>query len=134
MNHDLDEQPIAVIDGDKVFLLSKDVEYTLTYEEFEYAKAVLEHGIDKQYLNNIIRPCDIIGYLFETNPEAENVVVEEEVSIAKRSMDKDSIRIMTFAFAALLVIIGGAIAYMMISDGGSSAPAAVSTATSGLSL
>lgn len=119
---------IAVIDDDKVYIMADNIEYVLTKSEYDYALAVLTHGIDIQYLSNVIRPCDIIGYLNETNPEAENVVVEEECSIAKRQGDRENMKFISIGFAALLVLIGAGFLYMMISDGGSSASTTASAA------
>lgn len=106
---------LAVDQGKTVLIISDDVTYTVTKEEYTKVKDIFTYGIDEDEVSCIIRPHDIIGYLEETNPEAQHNALESAVMIAKRQM-KDELTVkFVWAFIILALILGSAIAYTIIS-------------------
>jgi hypothetical protein len=126
---------IAYQDDDNVILETDDVRFMMTRTDYDYVKGVLRSGVPLEDLNPVIRPSDIIGYLEESNPEAENNVVETEVTIAKRSVSKEDIRILAIGTTIFLALIGLAAFYIIIShDSGSGASAAATAANTAVSV
>nr|WP_321496332.1 hypothetical protein [uncultured Methanolobus sp.] len=126
---------IAYQDGDNVVLETDDVRFSMTRKDYDYVKGVLRSGVPLEDLNPVIRPSDIIGYLEESNPEAENNVVETEVTIAKRSVSKEDIRILAIGTTIFLALIGLAAFYIIVShDSGSGASAAATAANTAVSV
>ncbi|MDK2948513.1 MAG: hypothetical protein PWQ63_1673, partial [Methanolobus sp.] len=73
----------------KVFATDRngdDVSFTLTKEEYNAARTILTEGIPVKDLRAVITPSDIVGFLYEANPEAQNVMVETEVNRGLRAL------------------------------------------------
>ena len=123
---------------DEVILKNEDVEFTMKKKDYDFVKDILTDGISLDELSPIIRPCDIIGYLEETNPEAEKNVVETEVTMSKRNVfSKEQLTLMSIGVLIFMAMIGLGALYILVSastgDGGGTT-AAASTAASSISL
>src|SRR6056297_2782474 len=73
----------------KVFVTDRngyDVSFILTKDEYIAAINILQEGIEVQNIRRVITPSDIVGYLYEANPEAQNVMVEVEVNRGLRAL------------------------------------------------
>ena len=125
----------AVDFGDSVLIKSNKVSYTLSKDEYNYVKTILDNGIKLDNTSMVITPHDIAGFLNESNPEAENVVTEVSIMRALKGAGKENFKIIAWAFAFFMVIMGFVIAYVVITnDAGSSLSAAANTAASGVSI
>lgn len=83
-NRSLIAKCIAVDCGKTVEFKAKDrsgynVDFTLTKDEYLAARSVLTNGVLVTDLRNVITPQDIVNYLYEANPESQNVMVDVEV-------------------------------------------------------
>jgi hypothetical protein len=126
---------IAVDLGNTVFIRSDKVQYTLTKEEYNYANQILQKGIPLDKTSLIINPHDIVSYLNESNPEAENVVTEVSIMRALKGAGKENFKIIAWGFAFFIMIIGFILAYVVITqDAGSSLGAVAGNAASGVTI
>lgn len=64
-----------------------DVSFRLKKEDYTTVRTILKNGVPVTELRNVITPCDIVNYLYEANPEAQNVMVDVEVQRGKRGID-----------------------------------------------
>lgn len=124
-------ETVAVDCGDTVLVHSDKITYTLSKEEYEYAKSVMTYGIDMDQLSPIINVHDIIGYLNESNPEAEQVVTEREVSMALRSQKAQNLNIIAYGVAVFMAAMAVIAIYVVFTsgDGGSAGTIAQSAAS-----
>lgn len=121
---------LAIEDGNDVIIVSDDVEYRIPREVYDYVKAVMDKGVPLEDVNPVIRPSDIIGYLEEVNPEAQNVVVEREVAVAQRQANKQNIQILAIGATLFMLLIGLGALYILVS-GSSGGTGGVVSAASG---
>lgn len=75
---------VAVDYGKEVMVIAYDrsgydVSFRLKKEEYNTVRSILQNGIPVTEIRNVITPNAIINYLYEANPEAQNVMVDIEV-------------------------------------------------------
>lgn len=121
---------IAIDDGDNVIIISNDVKYSIPREDYDYVQDVMRRGVPLTDLNPVVSPSAIIGYLEESNPEAQNVVCEKEAAIAARAANKQNMQILSIGAAMFMLLIGlGALYILVTQTGGGGAEAAAGAAS-----
>lgn len=110
---------IAVDMGKEVLIRSMDrngddVSFTLKKDEYELARHILVNGINADKLSNVITPHDIVGYLYESNPESQNVMVDVEVQRGLRQQKKDIGKTIAYAGGFATIIMAMVIFYLAI--------------------
>ena len=125
---------LAVDFGDKVLIMSNDVEFTIPKEDYDFLKERFIKGFTEEDTGNIIQPCDIIGYLMEYNPEAEKNIAESEVAIAKMGMNKEQMQMISIGVIIFLALIGLGALYILVNQNSAGADTVVQSAASGISI
>jgi len=127
-------ESVAVDMGKEVLIRSMDrngddVSFTLKKEEYELARSVLINGVGIEKLSNVISPHDIVGYLYESNPESQNVMVDVEVQRGLRQSKKDVGRLVAYAGGFATIIMAMVIFYLaVVKDPGAAAEVASNAA------
>lgn len=119
---DLITYSLAVDLGKDVRIIARDnvgddVSFTITKDEYRVVKKALTVGVDVSKLRNVITPSDIIGFLYETNPEAMNVMVDVEVQRGLRQKLNGYTPAIVGAGIFATIILAMAIAYLMVTNG-----------------
>ena len=130
---------LAVDNGKEVLIKAidrngYDVSFTLPKDDYLVAKSILTNGIDVKHLSNVITPHDIVGYLYESNPESQNVMVDVEVQRGIRNRMKDAGRAVAYAGGAAAVIMALVIFYLAVVKDPSAAADVASSAANGVSI
>lgn len=125
---------IAVDMGNEVLIRSvdrhgMDVSFSLKKQEYEMAKNILINGIGVDKLSNTITPHDIVGYLYESNPESQNVMVDVEVQRGIRQKAKDVGKMVAYGGAFATIIMAMVIFYLAVVKDPSAAVDVVNSAT-----
>ena len=130
---------LAVDKGKEVQIYAQDrngsdVSFTLSKKDYTTAKTILTNGIRVDELHNVITPHDIVGYLYESNPEAQNVMIDVEVQRGIRNKTKDTSRMVAYGGAFATIIMAMCIFYLVVVKDPAGAADVASNAASGLTV
>lgn len=130
---------LAVDKGKEVQIYAQDrngsdVSFTLSKKDYTTAKTILTNGIKVDELHNVITPHDIVGYLYESNPEAQNVMIDVEVQRGIRNKMKDTSRMVAYGGAFATIIMAMCIFYLVVVKDPAQAAEVASNAASGITV
>lgn len=127
---------IAIDHGDTVILRDSEISYTLTKKEYTTAKDIVTNGIEADKLSRVITPHDIVGYLNESNPEAQSVRTEVAVQRALKNKVKDNAHIIAIGGTVFICALAVIMIYLVIGrdTGGAAAAAQTAAQTAAVSV
>ena len=130
---------LAVDKGKEVQIYAQDrngsdVSFILSKKDYTTAKTILTNGVRVDELHNVITPHDIVGYLYESNPEAQNVMIDVEVQRGIRNKMKDTSRMVAYGGTISMIIMAMIVFYLAVVKDPAGAADVANNAAAGMTV